>query len=88
MNSKKGQGLYQLLIDQIKIGVAQHLKGSSPRKNMIMICKNFFCLFKESSHKHSHPPSIGGPESPQTMADHPSESRSYTDFPVMDVSVH
>jgi len=88
MNSKKGQGLYQLLIDQIKIGVANTLKALVWEKYDNDLQKNFFCLIKESSHKHSHPPSIGGPEGPQTMADHPSESRSYTDFPVMDVSVH
>ena len=48
---------------------------------------NFYCLVEESSHNHSHPPPAGEPEDPQTEADHPSESRSYTDFPVMDVSV-
>ncbi len=43
---------------------------------------------QESSHKHSHPPPANNPEGTKAGADHPSESRSYTDFPVMDVSVH
>ena len=53
-----------------------------------MKIKFFFCLFKKSSHNHSHPPPDGRTEVRPTMADHPSESRSYTYFPFMDASVY